>query len=1036
MPQQRGQRRTRTRASGRGKKLSREVKERAKPAEVRASAYTLRDEQVEQALQTGQHAGLLEDYFGEEQYRELRELSREAAVTARRGGPRVLILPGIMGSKLGEPRTLFFADVLWIDPVDIAVGRLSALALDDAPTKYRPLGVVLFTYLKLKLRLKIAGYDADFYPFDWRFGLDVLGTQLAQRLTQEPAREVYLVAHSMGGLVARAALARDGKKVRKLIMLGTPNYGSFAVPQALRATYPVVRKVAALDQRHSAEELAERVFSTFPGLYQMMPAAEKFSAVDLYAPATWPPNPPRPRPALLTAAKSAYQGLASADERFFLIAGVNQETVTGLRREGDGFVYEVSLDGDGTVPLEFAELPGAKTYYIEEEHGSLPNNRIVAQAVIDLLETGSTAVLPDRRTRAARGPLREVRDQQLRVPAFEGRAGRELSRREVRHLLDEVASPTAHDAGRVPLVTPVGVGVREVAQAASLDRVVVGRCREHRLDLRLALGSITEADAKAYVLGVFRDVAPSGPALALDARLGGAITEFTRRRMFSGNVGEVFILPSGRHPLPADVVVFAGLGPFDRFGDEVQQLVAENVIRTLVHARIDDVATVLIGAGSGSQVASALRNLLAGFLRGLRDADTGGHFRSITLCEVNHERYEEMRQELYRLSGTPLCEDVEVTFRETILPPPLVAAAVRAAPRGPVHAYLIVAQQRESEQTVEFRSSVLTTGAKATVVTGVKAFRRQDLDKHLRLLEQNLTLAALDTFGSQLGKLVLADEVTAVLPTLRQNHLIVVHDGPASRVPWETMRVNDWSPAAEAGLSRKYLAENLSIAKWLEQRRFGTVLDLLLVVNPTEDLAGAEEEGGRIRELFGGHPAVSVQQLRGPEAKKGVLLDALRSGQFDVVHYAGHAFFDAQNPARSGLLCFGQEVLSGAELAGVGNLPALMFFNACEAARVRRGAGQPARELRVAERVEETVGLAEALLRGGVANYVGTYWPVGDAPAKRFAETFYTDLLHGESIGGALQKGREALRAMKSIDWADYVHYGSFDFVLKRAEAG
>jgi CHAT domain-containing protein len=235
-------------------------------------------------------------------------------------------------------------------------------------------------------------------------------------------------------------------------------------------------------------------------------------------------------------------------------------------------------------------------------------------------------------------------------------------------------------------------------------------------------------------------------------------------------------------------------------------------------------------------------------------------------------------------------------------------------------------------------------------------------------------------------------------------------------------------------LLRKYVAEDLSIAKWLEQRRYGPMLDLLLVVNPTGDLPGAEAEGERIHDLFGGYSKVNITELRGAEAGKEALMQAFASGDYDAVHYAGHAFFDEKNPAESGIICHGHEVLRGADLSGVATLPALVFFNACEAARVRRGRDRRRTNLAVSKRVERTVGLAEAFLRGGVANYVGTYWPVGDAPAKRFAETFYTKLLEGASIGYALQDGRSELRSMKSVDWADYVHYGSFDFVLKTPE--
>ena len=48
-----------------------------------------------------------------------------------------------------------------------------------------------------------------------------------------------------------------------------------------------------------------------------------------------------------------------------------------------------------------------------------------------------------------------------------------------------------------------------------------------------------------------------------------------------------------------------------------------------------------------------------------------------------------------------------------------------------------------------------------------------------------------------------------------------------------------------------------------------------------------------------------------------------------------------------------------------------MVFNACESARTRN----PRAHIRA--KVDRNMGLAESLLRGGVANYIGTYWPVG-----------------------------------------------------------
>ena len=53
---------------------------------------------------------------------ELSRLARRAA--GMRGGPRLLILPGMMGSSIGHLRKSGGADVTWFDPAEIAQGQL------------------------------------------------------------------------------------------------------------------------------------------------------------------------------------------------------------------------------------------------------------------------------------------------------------------------------------------------------------------------------------------------------------------------------------------------------------------------------------------------------------------------------------------------------------------------------------------------------------------------------------------------------------------------------------------------------------------------------------------------------------------------------------------------------------------------------------------------------------------------------------------------------------------------------------------------
>jgi pimeloyl-ACP methyl ester carboxylesterase len=238
---------------------------------------------------------------------------------------------------------------------------------------------------------------------------------LAERLRALRAAPVAIVAHSMGGLVSRAALALpDTQHVERLVLLGTPNCGSFAAVQALRGTSAVVRKVARLAEQDSAESLAEEIFSTFPSLYDLLPSGACSSAgTDLFDASAWPAAGPRPQAQLLEAARGTQHQLAAPDERFAVIAGAGKETVTALRRRGEEFIYTLTRGGDGTVPLASALLPGVRSAFARAAHSDLSRDPLVAAAVVDLLRQGRTARLPARWSGATRARA-QVSDGQLR----------------------------------------------------------------------------------------------------------------------------------------------------------------------------------------------------------------------------------------------------------------------------------------------------------------------------------------------------------------------------------------------------------------------------------------------------------------------------------------------------------------------------------------------------------------------------------------------------------------------------------------------
>lgn len=396
------------------------------------------DTVVEHLLASGEHPRELTAYFGAGEYEALAALAREAQrVPVTADSPRVYIVPGIMGSQLGRMRRAPLPnDILWLDPVDISLGQLALLRLpvagslpvaveehkhpplQDEPvspqeTQIVSLGVVLFTYLRLKLHLRIAGFAPVFHDYDWRLGVDELGRGLAERLRGERSRTM-VVGHSMGGLVSRAAMSHSGlEHVERVVLLGTPNAGSFAPVLALRGVYAVVRKIARLSQSQTAESLAAEVFSTFPSLYHLLPTSTEESGPDFFDAASWPADGPQPNGPLLSRAREVLGGLARGDERFVNIIGAGQETVTRATRRNGEFVYTVTRQGDGTVPVAYAVLPGARTYYTKVAHSDLARDAIVAQAIADVLRTGETARLEGKWASNGKAEAR-ISDTQLR----------------------------------------------------------------------------------------------------------------------------------------------------------------------------------------------------------------------------------------------------------------------------------------------------------------------------------------------------------------------------------------------------------------------------------------------------------------------------------------------------------------------------------------------------------------------------------------------------------------------------------------------
>jgi pimeloyl-ACP methyl ester carboxylesterase len=335
---------------------------------------------VEQLLATGQRRRELVAYFGEAEYERLRPLAVAAAAATQDPGRCVYIVPGIMGSQLGLPRERPLPDnLLWLDPTDISQGGLDQLIMPGPHVL--ACGPVLHTFLPMKLYLEAAGYTVRCFDYDWRRDIAETGAVLARRLASETARELNVIGHSMGGLVARIALQTAvGQRIQRLITLGAPHGGSYAPVQAIRGVYPLVRRLAQIDPLHSAEALAREVFSSFHSMYQLLPLD---GTLDLIDSRNWPSTGPQPNATLLD--RVPMLQLGGPDARISAIAGFGYETAVNVTRIDDDFFYRFDFAGDGTVPTARATLGGCEAWYCNVAHNELMRSPVVHAAVQELL---------------------------------------------------------------------------------------------------------------------------------------------------------------------------------------------------------------------------------------------------------------------------------------------------------------------------------------------------------------------------------------------------------------------------------------------------------------------------------------------------------------------------------------------------------------------------------------------------------------------------------------------------------------------------
>lgn len=988
----------------------------------------------------------LREFFGDEEFESLQRLAQHAVRTRSRAPIKgnIVFLPGIMGSELtttsgGDD------DVVWTNYFRLVFGAVERLQLTadgrrqtDIAYQVRPSALDRRTYARTITWLR-ANWNVVEFPFDWRLDIDRSSNALAELIRRQfNGQPVHLVAHSMGGLVSRNFVRlhqdlwqsmRDANLTRggRLVMLGTPNYGSFSIPQVFTGAENLLRLLERADVTHNMAELLE-IINSFVGSYQMLPAPSKIptSMQVIYRRDAWGRFPVSE--AHLNRAFQFHFDLEDpvsiSSERMTYIAGCNRETLSGLQMIAPGeFTYTTTTAGDGRVPHALGLLPDVSTYYIEETHGDLPRNEQLLAALEEILERGRTSALatqpPAARSITAEGQpwKRSATDNQSAVRIEQ--ISRQTEQKNV--MPDQVreAEETLQRAalGRDPLTTPA-------APQASKVRVQLRATKPFRLKVEVVQGDVTRIQGPLVVVGRYSGTRPLAALGALDRALDFWITRASEHGMIGSRLGELFFIPVPPGTIGAKAVMLAGMGDAGRFTREELQYLMTNVIHAASGLNLEQMATVLIGGGTGGLSRErALRAMLGGVVDAFTRLKPDQRIQRLSIVENDATACREITELLRELQQKRTLPTLALEITNRRLPTRGHRAAVAARPED-------LSEEDGPRITIErqddrFRFSALMPDA-VVPMREVPVQLRLANGVAERLMNSD-GREEQEKYGRLLHSYLLPEDFQALIA--EGGPLTLVLDPSTAAFPWEMACFN-------ATQGPVFLGPDLSLT-----RQFRTTLSAapgiappmnhqlkaLVIADPAPEAAlqlpGARREGREVVRVLNefknqnGIQLEIVSRIGSEECDPVELLALILTEDFDIVHFAGHGVFDPEDTAQRGWV-FGQDLIfSAREIFRARRVPRLVFANACFSAVVQPGTTAAQSMTR------QLAGLAEAFFERGVQNYLGSGWPVDDEGAVAFAGRFYRELLAGETLGDAVSRARLDIMNCGST-WGAYQHYG------------
>jgi CHAT domain-containing protein len=976
--------------------------------------------------------------------------------------PVVVVIPDLLASHLWEPRQ---QKRLWFDPGDRSLAALPQVGdIHSLEIEAEKVNDLIYGDLCREL---LASHRVERFAYDWRQPLELSAQRLDARLRElltDPdlgEQPVRLLAHGMGGLVVRGLIARAPELWQQLIqrdgarvlLLGTPNHGSFHMVATLIGHSPLIRRLARVDPDGDLQGQLDAM-AAFPGALQWLPqpgwaeeesgAPLPFQAVSWFDPALWtqlqacnrdpsfgdghgatPTQDALEKGAWLwNQNQTALPALPGVDPgTVILVNGKAPITPCALDLENGHPRLLGTPDGDGLVTWRSAALGNVgKTYLMEADHGGLTCRREFFPALLELLNQGTTTLLPEMPT-STQGRRRPIAPEPVPWPSDE-----ELLR------------------GLVGGQTP---------PAADQPAIASLRVSCHAMDLRFI-------QCPLMVGHYEQDPIAAAEAMIDQHIVAGELSSRERLGVYAGPVGTATVVLMNRdqeelHAGRCRGAVVIGLGKLgDLSAPSLMEAVQGGTLRYLLQ----------ILDRHGSNRVGAVNVELASLLIGQNSSHAISIDDSISalvmgVLEANREFARVFPQLSVRVGSLKIVE----VFLDTAISATRSLRALRGVGKTDDGVQLEVDQRLhlgtgwrhrlDANQAAGYWPRMLVLGEGASG-TGKLADRlqysflgeRARAERVLQELQGDLVeeLVANSIQQSAYNQDLSRTLFQLLVPTpfkdfaRRLDQLVLVLDERTANLPWELLMADDKPIALQLAMVRQLQASTYRQRVRQSPSRHAYVIGNPATTNfhrvfagsPSGEnsglasLNGAREEANAVVQLLSEHGydvEPSIEDLEGVD-----VINKLYRRSYRILHIAAHGVFEQlthSGECRTGVVLANGMLITVSEIESMEVVPDLVVLNCCHLGTIKTAIPTPFNRL--------AASVASRLIAIGVRAVVACGWAVNDQAALIFSQTLYGAMLANKPFGDAVFAARQAAYALApdSNTWGAYQAYGDPTFLLE-----